>query len=125
MAKANLTSMTVEALLQLREEIGAVLSRRADNLKKELKAIGADYADDGRIAAQGRKSLRGRKVPVKYRDKAGNAWAGRGAQPLWMTEAIRKGAKREDFLVHRAATAAKKMRPVKRRGARQASKKAA
>jgi H-NS histone family len=31
--------------------------------------------------------MKGRKVPVKYRDKAGNTWAGRGAQPVWLREA--------------------------------------
>ena len=62
-------------------------------------------------------SLKGRKAPIKYRDKAGNTWAGRGAQPLWMTTAIKSGAKRDDFLVDKAARklAKKKTRKVKRR----------
>ncbi len=126
MAKKNLSSMTVDALLNLRDEIGAVLSRKADGLKKELKAIGADYAEVGKIALYGKKkSLRGRKVPVKYRDKSGNSWAGRGAQPLWMTEAIKKGAKREDFLVTKPAERSAKKRPLKKRRAKKATKKAA
>jgi DNA-binding protein H-NS len=125
MAKPNLSSMTVDALLRLREEIGAALSRKADHLKNELKAIGADYADVGKIAVYGKKSLRGRKVPVKYRDKAGNSWAGRGAQPRWMTEAIKKGAKREDFLVTKPAKGLKKVRSAKKRMARKLYRKAA
>ena len=28
--------------------------------------------------------MKGRKVPIKYRDKEGNTWAGRGAQPVWL-----------------------------------------
>jgi len=114
----NLTSLSVDALLKLREDIGEVLSRKADTLKNELKAIGADYAQVGRIAVHGRKSLAGRRVPIKYRDKHGNSWAGRGAQPRWMTEAIKAGAKREDFLVGKprvAASRKKVARRVKRR----------
>jgi hypothetical protein len=52
-------------------------------------------------------------VAPKYRDKAGNQWAGRGAQPVWLREAIEKGAKPEDFLISKtvrkaAANPAKK-----------------
>jgi DNA-binding protein H-NS len=114
----SLTSLSVDALLKLRDEIGAVLSRKADDLKTELRAIGADYADVGRIALYGKKSLAGRKVAIKYRDKRGNTWAGRGAQPRWMTEAIKAGAQREDFLVDKPRTAAarkKVARKIKRR----------
>jgi DNA-binding protein H-NS len=52
-------------------------------------------------------------VPIKYRDKAGNTWAGRGAQPRWLTAAIKAGAKRDDFLVDKSA--AKKTRKKTRR----------
>jgi DNA-binding protein H-NS len=46
-----------------------------------------------------RKDSRG-KVAVKYRDKAGNTWTGRGRMPRWMVAATKGGkAKKEDFLV--------------------------
>ena len=59
----------------------------------------------------------GRKAPIKYRDKSGNAWAGRGALPRWLTAAIKAGAKRDDFLVDKSArkAATKNTRKVKRR----------
>ena len=103
---SKLSSLSVEALFKLRDEVVAALSKRADALKKELMAIGSDYAEVGRIAIYGRKkasSLKGRKAPIKYRDKAGNTWAGRGAQPRWLTAAIKAGAKRDDFLVDKSA----------------------
>jgi DNA-binding protein H-NS len=121
MAKQNLAAMSVDALLRLRDDIGAALGRKVDVLKKELASLGSDYAEVGRIAVYGRKKslLKGRKAPIKYRDKAGNTWAGRGAQPLWMTAAIKSGAKRDDFLVDKAARkAARKVRKVKRRKSR-------
>ncbi len=104
--------MSVDALLKLRHDIGAALARKAEGLKKELASLGSDYAEVGRIAIYGKrkgKSLAGRKVAPKYRDKNGNTWAGRGAQPVWMTAAIKKGAKREDFLIDKPkATASRK-----------------
>jgi DNA-binding protein H-NS len=45
------------------------------------------------------KGARG-KVAVKYRDKAGNTWTGRGRMPRWMVAATKRGrAKKEDFLI--------------------------
>jgi DNA-binding protein H-NS len=112
----KLSLLSVEALFKLRDDVAAALGRRADALKKELAAIGSDYAEVGRIAIYGKKkrsSLQGRKVPIKYRDKHGNTWAGRGAQPRWLTAAIRAGAKRDEFLVDKSA--AKKARKKSRR----------
>src|SRR3977135_1882676 len=103
---SKLSSLSVEALFKLRDEVAAALSKKADALKKELAAIGSDYTEVGGIAIYGRKkasSLKGRKGPIKYRDKAGNTWAGRGAQPRWLTAAIKAGAKQDDFLVDRSS----------------------
>jgi DNA-binding protein H-NS len=101
----NLSLLSIDALLKLREDVAAALRRKVDALKKELASLGSDYAEVGRIAVYGKKkrgSLQGRKVPIKYRDKSGNTWAGRGAQPRWLTAAIKAGAKRDDFLVDKS-----------------------
>ena len=105
MAKSNLASMSVEALLKLRDDIGAVLGRKADELKQQLSRLGdgGGGASSGRAAGGRRRTLKGRKVPPKYRDSAGNVWSGRGAQPRWMTAAIKAGAKRDDFLIDKSA----------------------
>jgi DNA-binding protein H-NS len=105
MARQNLASMSVEALLKLRDDIGAVLSRKADELKQQLSRLGDNdgSVSSGRAGGFGRRTLKGRKVPPKYRDNAGNVWSGRGAQPRWMTAAIKAGAKREDFLIDKSA----------------------
>jgi DNA-binding protein H-NS len=106
MAKQNLASLSVDALLKLRDEIGSVLSQKADALKKQLASLGADYGGGGRRGIYGkkRKSLAGRKVAPKYRDpKSKMTWAGRGARPVWMREAMKEGKKPEDFLISRPA----------------------
>ena len=88
MAKANLASMSVDALLNLREEVGRVLDQRAEQLNSQLSRLGGELS-----YGRGRRSpLRGRKVPVKYRDRAGNTWAGRGVQPRWLRDKLKAGA---------------------------------
>jgi DNA-binding protein H-NS len=118
MARAKkLSLLSVEALFKLRDDVAAAISQKAEALKKELRSLGEDYAEVGRIAIHGRKrgsSLKGRKVPIKYRDKSGNTWAGRGAQPRWLTAAIKAGAKQDDFLVNKAAKKIRKKRRSKK-----------
>jgi DNA-binding protein H-NS len=105
MAKVTrLASMSVEALLQLRDDIGKVLSRKADQLKNQLSRLGCEIGN----IRQGRgSSLKGRKAPVKYRDRSGNTWAGRGATPVWLRERLKAGAKLEDFAVEKTVAARK------------------
>jgi len=101
---SKLASMSIEALIKMRNEIGAVLSRKADALKKELASLGADYAEVGRIAVYGKKkgALKGRKVAPKYRSKKNPklTWAGRGATPVWMRDEMKgRRLKKEAFLI--------------------------
>jgi DNA-binding protein H-NS len=109
--------MSVDALLKMRDNITAALATKAKALKKELEQMGADYKEVGRIAIYGKKSrLAGRKVAPKYRGPGGETWAGRGAQPVWLREAIKSGKKAEDFLIAKGAkkSAAKKRGRKKR-----------
>jgi DNA-binding protein H-NS len=105
MARApSLASMSVEALLKLRDDVGKVLSQKAVQLEEQLSKLGGQ-AGGGR---RGRGStMKGRKVPAKYRDKEGNTWAGRGAQPVWLREKLKAGAKLEDFAVQKTAASRK------------------
>jgi DNA-binding protein H-NS len=80
-----------------------LLERRAE-LQKQLERMGAIAVIGGaRVARGGGSALRGRKVPPKYRSRKGETWAGRGARPRWMVEALKKGRKIEDFLITRKA----------------------
>ena len=100
----SLASMSVEALLKLRDEVGKVLSQKAAQLEEELSMLGGEVATERR----GRRSaMKGRKVAVKYRDKEGNTWAGRGAQPVWLREKLKAGAKLEDFAVQKTVASRK------------------
>ena|SRR5262245_33630117 len=107
MAKVNLASMSVDALLQLREDVDRALSSRAGDLQRQLAALGKDVGGRGRGSV-----LRGTTVAPKYRGPGGETWAGRGAMPRWMAAAIKEGKTREDFLIDKSTTVGK----AKRRG---------
>jgi H-NS histone family len=113
MARTNLGSMSVEALLKLRDDVGKVLSQKAVQLEAQLSRLGGEVGGGWR----GRGSaIKGRKVPAKYRDKEGNAWAGRGVQPVWLREKLKAGAKLEDFAVQKAvASGQASLRKAKKR----------
>jgi DNA-binding protein H-NS len=96
--------MSVEALLKLRDDVGKVLSQKVVQLQRQLSQL------DGEVDAgpRGRRSsLKGRKVAIKYRDNDGNTWAGRGAQPVWLREKLKAGAKLDDFEVQETAASRK------------------
>jgi DNA-binding protein H-NS len=107
---SSLASMSVDALLQLRDDIGKVLSQKVVQLEEQLSKLG------GEVGGGRRSGLKGTKVPVKYRDKQGNTWAGRGAQPVWLREKLKAGAKLEDFAVQKTAASRKSpMRKARKR----------
>ncbi len=88
------------------------LQRQADELRAneqatviaEIKQKIVEYgltADDLGFGAKGGvvSKKAGRKVPVRYRDNAGNTWTGRGKRPGWLVKELSSGRKMEDFLV--------------------------
>jgi DNA-binding protein H-NS len=115
MAKAALSKLDVDALLKLRDDVDRQLSSRGRELEQQLSRLGMPQTGLGRGRRRGASPMKGRKVAIKYRDKSGNTWAGRGAQPRWLTAAIKAGAKRDDFLVDKStAKSAKKVRKKRR-----------
>jgi DNA-binding protein H-NS len=89
---ANLSAMSVDALLKLQADIEKTLSSRAAQLRNELSKLGGG-------SLKRNHPLKGRKAPIKYRDRSGNTWAGRGAQPRWLRAKLKTGAKLRDFEV--------------------------
>ena len=110
---SKLSSMSIEALIKLRDDIGSALSRKAGQLQSELAALG-----DGGWLTAGKKAggrprgskIKGRKVAPKYRNPKNRVetWAGRGAMPRWMTAQIKAGKKREDFAIDKSLAKTKK-----------------
>jgi DNA-binding protein H-NS len=108
MATMNLASLSVDALLKLRDDIGGVLSRKANELNKQLAQLD-NSANDQLSGRRGAHQLKGRKVAPKYRNPKNRTetWAGRGAMPRWLATAIKQGKKREAFAINQPAAAGK------------------
>ncbi len=90
----NLKGMNVEALMSLRDQVNKRLLECRAELEKQLAAM--DASSKG-------KSMKGTKVPPKYRSPSGETWAGRGVKPKWMVAAMKKGKKVDDFLIDKSA----------------------
>jgi DNA-binding protein H-NS len=96
---ASLKGMNVQALMSLRTQIDKRLAELRAELEKQLEALSPSKRKSKSSA------LRGRKVPPKYRSPSGETWAGRGARPRWMVDALKKGRKMDDFLIARSRKA--------------------
>ena len=91
----NLKGMNVEALMSLRDQVDKRLQECRAELEKQLAA----YNGQPKGKSSGNSSLKGMKVPPKYRSPSGETWAGRGQRPRWMVAALKKGKKMESFLI--------------------------
>jgi DNA-binding protein H-NS len=94
-----LESLSNEALCTLRDEIAALLERRAKQLRMELDRLtggnGAIYNGSNGARSKAKRI----KVAIKYRSPDGSTWCGRGARPRWLVKAMQSGKKPEDFLI--------------------------
>jgi DNA-binding protein H-NS len=114
MPKVNLSGMTVEALMDLRKRVDERLAEHRAEVQKQLERMDA-LVGERKVVIRGRRSvLKGRKVPPKYRGPSGETWAGRGARPVWLVAAIKRGKKIDDFLIDKSARKGRKKRRSKR-----------
>jgi DNA-binding protein H-NS len=120
LGKFNLSSLSVDELWRLHEEVGAVLSERITAEKRELEkrlaklnrgSISDKISIPGKATAK-RAILQSdarrprRKYPPvlpKFQNPADPAetWAGRGKQPRWLVTQLKAGKKMNDFLINR------------------------
>ena len=113
MPKVNLSGMNVEALMDLRMRVEAMLLEHRAKFRKQLERMDV-LVGGGRVVRGGRSPLKGRKVPPKYRGPSGETWAGRGARPRWLVAAIKRGKTLDDFLINKSARKGRKKRRSKR-----------
>jgi DNA-binding protein H-NS len=108
----NLSGMTVEALMNLREQVDETLLKRRAEIEKQLERF--VLVGGARVVRGGGSVLKGKKVPPKYRGPSGETWAGRGAKPRWLVAAIKGGKKLDDFLIDKSARKGRRKRRSKR-----------
>jgi DNA-binding protein H-NS len=121
---SKLSLMSVESLIELRDDVSAMLSKKADELQRQLARLtGGNEIGNGRKAMRGgsgnARGLKGRKVAPKYRDpKTGETWSGRGAPARWLAAYEKQGKKRDSFLIDKSKVAASRKKSVTKRSRR-------
>ena len=133
MAKSqNLASMSVDALLKLRDDITNVLGRKATELKHQLSLLGGSPEPKRRGRPAGKTGTRkgpakGSKVAPKYRNPENpkETWTGRGKQPRWLAAYTAQGRDAAEFLIPGAAapTPAKAAKGARKRVVKKARAK--
>lgn len=132
LGKFNPSSLSIDELWALHEEVGAMLSEKITAEKRELekrlaklnrglisdKISISDKAPVKRaVSPKGARRARRKYPPVlpKFQNPADptETWAGRGKQPRWLVSQIKAGKKITDFLINRA----KQQPAAKRRSA--------
>jgi DNA-binding protein H-NS len=113
MPKPNLSRLNVEALMDLRDQVEQRLREHRVTIQEQLERIALLGGERVRRGQRG-SALKGRKVPPKYRNSSGETWAGRGAKPRWLVDAIKEGKKLDDFLIDKSARKGRRKRRAKR-----------
>ena len=114
-SKLNLSSLSIDELWTLHEEVGILLSERIDAEKRELEErlakLNRRLTSETRINPADLQVTERRKVRRKYPpvlpkfqnpSNPSETWAGRGKQPRWLVSQLKAGKKMNDFLIDRA-----------------------
>jgi DNA-binding protein H-NS len=105
-----LKSMPIGKLVEMRNRIDAILASKVADQRRTLQT---QLSKLGRFQPNGSRPRIGARpggvVAPKYRnpDNPAETWAGRGLKPRWMTAALKRGRKLEDFLIAKARKARK------------------
>jgi DNA-binding protein H-NS len=108
----TLKSMSVSQLQDLKSKvdvaIGEKVRARRQELESELSKLARFGGRGGKTSKFGRGGRMGPVAP-KYRnpENPSETWAGRGLKPRWLTAALKRGKKLEDFAIAPDRTASK------------------
>jgi DNA-binding protein H-NS len=96
----NLKSMSLDQLSNLRSQVETILRAKVAEQQRELESRLSKLSH---FNGSGRRHnrIKGTTVAPKYRnpDNPAETWAGRGLKPRWLTAALKKGKKVEDFSI--------------------------
>ena len=112
---------------QMKGQVSEAVSRVSaewDAATGSGKAKAAAKSSPAKTRRKAASPIKGSKLPPKFRhpDDPNLTWAGRGAQPRWMRDAIAAGADIESFRVGGAA--GRKGKPASKRGSGKVAKTA-
>jgi DNA-binding protein H-NS len=96
---SKISSMSIDALFKLRDDVAKALSSKATSLQRELARLGDRGSSGGKTTTRKRK---GKKVAAQFRSKKDpkQTWSGRGATPRWMKAEMKDTKlKKESFRI--------------------------
>lgn len=111
MKQVNLKSMSVDALLSLRERINKTIASRIHSERRDLEMrLQRLRRFDPTETVAKRGPRMGSKVAPKYRNPENRleTWTGRGRQPRWLAAALKTGRKLTDFAIAEAGALTKR-----------------
>jgi DNA-binding protein H-NS len=96
MKRNDFHNLSVDELLSVREIINELLSSKITEERRELEQRMAKLSQ-----FNAEPQIGFAKIPAKYQnpDNPTQTWAGRGKTPLWLAAALKKGRRKEDFLI--------------------------
>ncbi len=99
----ELKSQAEKLLVQAEEVRQKELADAIEEIRNKMKEHGITLRDLGGGRGGGTTSsartVKRRPAAIKYRDKSGNTWTGRGRTPRWLQAHLDSGKKVEDFAV--------------------------
>lgn len=100
---AEIDKLKAEARTAERRRAAALKRIVADLRTHDLSLADVRAALGQKPAAAPRERARqaAKRTAVRYRDREGHTWSGRGRPPRWLTEAEAGGASRESFAVRK------------------------
>lgn len=107
MAKVDLQALSYKELrdlhVRIADEIEARKQAEKSDVQKKVRELVANAGFDIEeiVGAPNGKSLKGRKIPPKYRNPKNpeETWTGRGRQPKWLVQELARGRSLKSFLI--------------------------
>jgi DNA-binding protein H-NS len=107
LAKYDIQSLSYKDLRDLHARISDEIEARkqAEKSNVQQKVIqlvqNAGFELDDIVGNTNSKSLKGRKIPPKYRNPKNpeETWTGRGRQPKWLAQELSRGRSLKSFLI--------------------------
>ena len=103
MAIPNVDKMSLKDLIELDSRVKKAIVSAKERERTETRQKLLEMAEQSGFSVTelfgGTRGGKGGKVAVKYRnrDNPSETWTGRGRQPKWLSAALKKGAKLQDF----------------------------
>lgn len=107
LAKYDVQSLSYKELRDLHARISDEIETRKQaeksNVQQKVMQLvqSAGFELDDIVGNSPGKSLKGRKIPPKYRNpkKPEETWTGRGRQPKWLAQELARGRSLKSFLI--------------------------